>query len=185
MNRLFRAVVVCVMALLGGCAQAPPPPPAPAPAPPPSPLACAGVGGAPMLEYELFFGRSIPRALGIDRSGVGGVRHARRDTSVAGWVHRIRCRWAVDDPDDAPDHRGTNQGRRRGGARYRRDRRCHRGYQGRVSRAIPAAIGGRHRACDMRCILTSPAGECCQATLATETTSAKSSPVAVGYAGSS
>jgi hypothetical protein len=56
MNRLFRAVVVCVMALLGGCAQAP----APAPAPPPSPLACAGVGGAPTLEYELFFGRSIP-----------------------------------------------------------------------------------------------------------------------------
>jgi hypothetical protein len=54
MNRLFRTVAVCVMAPLGGCAQAP------APTPPPCPLACAGVGGAPMLEYELFFGLSIP-----------------------------------------------------------------------------------------------------------------------------
>ena len=42
----FRSVALC--AIIAGCAPAP------------SPLPCARVGGAPMLEYHLFFGRGIP-----------------------------------------------------------------------------------------------------------------------------
>jgi hypothetical protein len=48
MNLPFHVVVLCVITVVSGCA------------PTPSPLSCARVGGAPMLEYQLFFGRSIP-----------------------------------------------------------------------------------------------------------------------------
>jgi hypothetical protein len=38
-----RAVACCVVLIIGGCSQAP---------------ACGRLGGAPMLEYQLFFGRA-------------------------------------------------------------------------------------------------------------------------------
>jgi Protein of unknown function (DUF3574) len=41
------AILALVGALGGGCTHSPAPP------------ACAGAGGAPMLEYQLFFGRDI------------------------------------------------------------------------------------------------------------------------------
>jgi hypothetical protein len=47
MDRPARAIALCLFAVAGGCAQTPPLP------------ACARLGGEPMLEYELFFGRGI------------------------------------------------------------------------------------------------------------------------------
>jgi hypothetical protein len=120
-----------------------------------------------MLEYELFFGRSIPgRSALTDREWAEFATHVVTPRLPDGFTaFDAEGQWM-----NPTTHRIIAERTKIIVA---------------AVRAIPAAIGGRLRACDMRCILTSPAGECCQATLATETTSAKSSPVAVGYAGSS
>jgi hypothetical protein len=47
--RLLVSVIACwVLVCVGGCTPAPPQ------------LACAGLGGVPMLEYQLYFGRGVP-----------------------------------------------------------------------------------------------------------------------------
>jgi len=43
---VLRALIYCVPVVAGGCSQ------------PQAPLPCDRLGGAPMLEYQLFFGRS-------------------------------------------------------------------------------------------------------------------------------
>jgi hypothetical protein len=47
MNRQARAIGLCLLAAAAGCAQV-------------QPTSCVHVGGTPMLNYELFFGRGIP-----------------------------------------------------------------------------------------------------------------------------
>lgn|SRR5579872_5654387 len=58
MKKFLSVVGFCIVAGVGGCAQAPSAPPTQSAAPPPA-SPCASVGGAPMLEYQLFFGRAI------------------------------------------------------------------------------------------------------------------------------
>jgi hypothetical protein len=47
MHSFARVIAVCLITVIGGCAQ------------PPAVSSCASAGGAPMLEYVLFFGRGI------------------------------------------------------------------------------------------------------------------------------
>ena len=63
-RRLVRVAACCVLAGAGGCAPAP------------APVACSDLGGTPMLEYQLFFGRGIPgRADVTDREWADFVEH--------------------------------------------------------------------------------------------------------------
>jgi hypothetical protein len=53
LSLLGRTTTICVIILAGGCAH------------PPRQHACSNVGGMPMVEYQLFFGRDIAGRPGL------------------------------------------------------------------------------------------------------------------------
>ncbi len=124
---------------------------------PPASPSCAGLGGTPMLEYQLFFGRGIPgRSALTDQEWADFAADVVTPQLPDGftefdadgqWMnpatHRISPR----------SHQGPHRRRARHAGHRSRDNRG----QGRLPRAVPPAIGRHRRAAGLRRIL-SPLG---------------------------